>query len=254
MKILIKLATRSRPNKFVKVLQNIKQTTVGDYRLLISADSDDKTMNNPQMLRYLKSYPKAVIYFGNHNCKIEAINRDVEKIHDWDILVNMSDDFQIITRAWDNIIRQRVQSKWPGSLDFFAHFSDGYVHDRLPTISIMGRTYYERDGYIYHPSYKSFSCDAEAWYVAMARGCHCYFPDKLFRHNHPGNNRMLKGDVLYRINAIHSKDDVTNYFQRLNNDFELNLPGPHPWDAYKKNATTISNSNSNDARPRPAVK
>lgn len=253
MKILIKLATRSRPNKFVKVLQNIKQTTVGDYSVLVTADTDDRTMNNIQMARYLKAFPKVQIYYGPHCCKIEAINRDVEKIADWDILVNMSDDFQIITKGWDNILRTRVKSKWPDSLDWFAHFSDGYVHDALPTISIIGRTYYERDGYIYHPSYKSFSCDAEAWYVAIARGCHHYFPDKLFRHNHPANNRLLKGDVLYKLNAAYSSDDVRNYFQRLNNDFDLNLPGPHPWDAYKHDAIT-RNINSNNTRPRQAAK
>lgn len=253
MKILIKLATRSRPNKFVKVLQNIKQTTLNDYTVLVSADTDDKTMNNLQITRYLKAFPNVQIYYGQHCCKIEAINRDVEKVSDWDILVNMSDDFQITTRGWDKILRARVRNKWPNSLDWFAHFSDGYVHDTLPTISIIGRTYYERDKYIYHPSYKSFSCDAEAWYVAIARGCHHYFPDKLFRHNHPANNRSLKGDALYRNNAAYSTDDVRNYFMRLNNDFDLNLPGPHPWDAYKYDSSTRY-LNPDHARPKPIAK
>lgn len=233
--ILIKLATRSRPNKFVKVLQNVKQMTHGDYKMIVSADNDDRTMNNPQMLKFIKQYPKVQMFYGDHCCKIEAINRDVEKVNDWTILVNLSDDFQITTRGWDTILKTRVEQKWPGTTDWFAHFSDGYVHEVLPTISIIGREYYQRDGYIYHPSYRSFSCDAEAWFVALARGRHHYFNDQLFKHNHPANNRMLKSDSLYKMNAIYAKDDVSNYFNRLNNDFELNIPGPHPWDKFKTN-------------------
>lgn len=232
--ILIKLASRSRPNKFVRALSNIKQMTVGDYRVLVSADTDDKSMCNPQMNLFLKQYPKVEIHYGEHCCKIEAINRDIEKINCWDILVNMSDDFQIITRGWDRILRTRVEQKWPQSTDWFAHFSDGYVHERLPTISIMGYDYYQRDKYIYHNSYKSFSCDAEAYYVAIARGKHYYFPDMLFRHNHPGNNRTLKSDVLYKLNAGYASNDIRNYFERLNNDFYLDIPGPHVWDRFKK--------------------
>jgi hypothetical protein len=231
--ILIKLASRSRPNKFVKTLQNIKQMTVMPYQVLVSADSDDRTMNCPQMIKYISQQQRVKMYFGAHCCKIEAINRDIEKAGDWDILVNMSDDFQIVTRGWDKILRQAVLEKWPDTLDWFAHFSDGYVHEALPTISIMGREYYERDKYIYHPSYKSFSSDAEAWFVALARGKHHYFPHRLFKHEHPANNRKLKNDTLYKVNAIHSDGDIKNYFERLNNDFELNLPGPFPWDQYK---------------------
>lgn len=232
--ILIKLASRSRPTKFVRTLQNIKQTTITNYKVLVSADTDDRSMNNPQMHRFLKQqYPKVEIHYGPHNCKIEAINRDIEKVDAWDILVNMSDDFQITARGWDNILIHRVRQKWSGSLDWFAHFSDGFVHGNLPTISIMGREYYKRDGYIYHPSYKSFSCDAEAYYVAIARGKHHYFTDKLFRHNHPANNRQLKTDVLYKLNAAYSSDDIRNYFYRLNRDFFLDIPGPHVWDKFK---------------------
>jgi hypothetical protein len=232
--ILIKLASRSRPNKFVKCLNNIKQMTMTDYQVIVSADSDDKTMNCPQMIRFVDRMPRVKMFFGPHSCKVEAINRDIEKATpDWTILVNMSDDFEIVCRGWDRILRQVVGEAWPGSTDWFAHFSDGYVHEALPTISIMGRDYYNHDKYIYHPVYKSFSCDSEAYFVALARGKHKYFNHRLFKHEHPANNRRLKNDSLYRVNAIHSKDDIATYFERLNNDFDLGMKGPFPWDQYK---------------------
>lgn len=231
--ILIKLASRSRPQKFVRALQNIKNMSVGEYKILVSADTDDKTMNNRGMIRHVSLQKNVEMYFGQHVNKVEAINRDIEKVKDWEILVNFSDDFQIIHRGWDRILRTRVSERWPGSTDWYAHFSDNYVHEALPTISIMGFDYHQRDKHIYHPSYKSFSCDAEQMYVAMARGKYCYFTDMLFKHEHPANNRKLKNDSLYKINSYHSEHDVKNYFIRLNNDFDLNLPGPHPWDKYK---------------------
>lgn len=231
--ILIKLASRSRPMKFMKTLQCIKRMSTTPYKVIVSADLDDKSMNNRQIQKYVSSFKNVQIFYGHHTNKIEAINRDIEKAGEWEILVNMSDDFEIIKKGWDDIVRQRVASKWPGSTDWFAHFSDFYVHDALPTISIMGFDYHKRDGYIYHPSYKSFSSDSEAWFVAKARGRHHYFEDKLFKHEHPANNRRLKNDALYKLNASYSNNDVENYFRRLNKDFDLNLPGPFPWDQYK---------------------
>lgn len=233
--ILVKLASRSRPSKFVKALHNIKHMSLGEYRVLVSADLDDKTMNCIQMIKFIKSMPRVEIHFGHHSTKIEAINRDLEKVIGWDILVNFSDDFQIVTKGWDNILRKRVSDRWPNTTDWAAHFSDNYVHDALPTISIMGLEYYQRDGYIYHPSYKSFSCDSEYYFVSIARGKHHYFSDKLFKHEHPANNRRLRTDSLYKLNSYHSNHDLKNYWERLNNDFYLDIPGPHVWDKFKTN-------------------
>lgn len=239
MSILIKLASRSRPSKFFRALQNIKNQTQGEYKVLVSADSDDKTMNNRQMIRHVSTLKNVAMYFGEHCTKIEAINRDMDKVEGWDILVNFSDDFQIVRRGWDRILRTQVAERWPGSTDWFAHYTDSYVHEALPTISIMGRDYFLRDNYIYHPSYKSFSCDAESFYVAKARGCHHYFAERLFKHEHPANNRRLRNDSLYKINSFHSTHDVKNYYERLNNNFYLDIPGPHDWDQYKTNGVHI---------------
>lgn len=234
MRILIKYATRGRPNMFVKAISNIRNTIfTKDYEVLISADDDDRTMNNPQMRKYCNQTPRLKIVYGLSNSKVCAINRDMEQASSWDILVNMSDDMVFKVRGWDKKIILNAQHVWPNTLDWYAHWSDGYVHAALPTMSIMGIDYFKRDNYIYHPSYKSFSCDAEQMYVAMARGRYHYFPEVLFHHQHPGNSKRFKVDGLYRQNARLSEHDIKNYFERLNNDFELNLPGPFPWDQYK---------------------
>lgn len=235
--ILIKFATRSRPNKFVRAMNNIRTHTLGEYRILISCDEDDSTMNTRQVQQFIQNrHRNAVIVYGPPCGKIGAINRDMEHAGHWDILVNMSDDMMFTVRGWDRVMRDKIAKVWGNSTDFFAHFNDGYVGPSLSTMTIIGWDYYQRDGYIYHNSYKSFSCDAEAWWVAQARGRHHYFRDVLFKHNHPANNRSLPTDSLYKANGKLGGDDTRNYFKRLDNDFDLNLPGPHPWDKYKTHA------------------
>lgn len=233
-KLIIKYASRSRPNLFVKALANIKKMTTGDYRVIVSADLDDRTMNNEQIRRFLNQYPRVSIHYGQHETKVAAINRDVPA-EGWDWLVNFSDDFSFKIRGWDEIIVNQTRSIWGDSTDWFAHYPDGFANAALPTMAIMGYDYYKRDGYIYHPCYKSFSCDAEQMYVAMARGRYNYFPQELFRHDgHPANNRKIKNDSLYKINSHHSDHDTKIYFERLNNDFDLVTTGPNPWDQYKR--------------------
>jgi hypothetical protein len=234
-KFLIKYATRGRPRLFMKAIHNIKNTIqTKDYQVLISADVDDKTMNNKQVQKYVNQTKNLKIVYGHSTSKIHAINRDMQNVEPWGILVNMSDDMVFKIRGWDQKIINHSRAVWGDSLDWFGHWSDGYVGAALSTMSIMGRTYYERDNYIYHPSYKSFSSDAEAYYVAVARGCHHYFPEVLFKHElHPAYSKKNKNDAVYKKNSHFTEHDTKNYFERLNNDFYLNLPGPFPWDQYK---------------------
>lgn len=238
MRFLVKYATRGRPTLFARAIHNIKNTIqTKEYEVLISADEDDRTMNNPQVRKFIAQTPHLKIVYGHSTSKVCAINRDMDQASPWDILVNFSDDMVLRVRGWDQKIIQQTQSVWGDSLDWFAHFSDGYVFDALPTMSIMGRTYYDRDNYIYHPSYKSFSCDAEAMYVAMKRGLYHYFPEVLFKHEHPAHCKRVKKDFLYKANSLHSAHDIKNYFERLNNDFYLDIPGPHVWDEFKTKVT-----------------
>lgn len=222
MSILIKYATRSRPQQFIKAMRNILQTTVTPYKVIVSCDADDKTMNTPQIRDYVASrFKNTQMFFGPRDTKVGAINRDMEHAGEWTTLVNFSDDMQFKIRAWDRLMLGRIKSVWGESTDFFAHFNDGYVGDRLPTMSIIGREYWQRDLYIYERGYKSFSCDAEAMYVAMMRGRHRYFRDVYFKHEHPANNsRITKNDSLYKTNSGYSDHDTKHYFARLKNYFD----------------------------------
>jgi len=234
----IKYATRGRAEWFKKALQNINDTISKDcdYFVVVSADIDDPEMADPKLRLFTLALRSTEtmnirIFYGNSKSKVEAINADMEGLPHWDILINMSDDMKFVVNDWDKIIEADTKRIWPDG-DFFAHYNDGYVKDALSTMTIIDRKYYERDGYIYHPSYKSFSCDAEAYYVAILRGRHHYFDKVLFLHQHPANTPSAK-DKTYQVNSLHTPHDTANYFKRLNENFGEPVAGPTPFDQWK---------------------
>jgi len=227
-KILFKYASRSRTQKFFEGLDNIL-ANLGDlnnFCILVSLDSDDETMNNPNTIQrlteYVKKYPnKIVIKFGLSKSKIDAINRDVNEFKerfDFDILVNFSDDMQFIKHSFDEVIRQKFSFSFP-DLDGNIYFDDGFTADRLSTMSIIGRKYYDKYNYIYHPSYYSLWCDNEYTLVAQKQNKILYFDDKIFRHNHPANIGGFIDTLLMKTES-YSEIDRQNFEKRLQNNFQ----------------------------------
>jgi hypothetical protein len=224
MNILVNFATRSRPSRFIRVMDKLlKYTAQRDkMHVLVKCDVDDYKMAPRALGSFIKKfnqYSRATVKWGDRTNKVGAINRDIESIQGWDVLVNISDDMIPNLHAWDDVLRKAASDSWPDT-DFFAHFSDGRVNERLCTLSILGRAYYQRDQYVYHPLYKSFSCDAEAMYVAMMRGKHKYFEPVLFRHDHPAYIKEAN-DQLYKENSKHSTYDEKLYWERLNRYFDV---------------------------------
>jgi len=234
MNILIKFATHGRPEYFMAASYNIA-TTIGDvnYQMLLSVDEDDHSMKD--ICAYYANHKKTPVDIAPRTSKIGAINRGMDHpdIKPWDILVNMSDDMKFTMQNWGPELIRLVTERWQGSTDFFAHFDDGVVGEALATMSIIGREYYDRDGYIYYPEYKSFSCDAEAYYVAILRGCHHYFAGvKMFTHQHPSSSPR-PNDETYQHNSLATDHDTKLYFHRLNNNFFTGWEGPTPFDQFK---------------------
>lgn len=231
MKILIKYATRSRPEQFLMALRNIKSTIGYDnYTVLVSCDYNDTSMSDHVINEARFLIHNIQFYKGGNTSKIEAINADMDKApDDWELLINMSDDMQFTQFNWADKIIAHIRSIWSSGTDFFAHFNDGFVGHKLPTMSIMGRQYYERDKYIYYPEYKSFSCDAEAMFVAMMRGVYHYFNEVLFNHIHPDNTRKFAYDQLYRTNGKYEDHDTILYFSRRRCFFFENNPTRYPF-------------------------
>ncbi|PCJ57935.1 MAG: hypothetical protein COA65_08730 [Rhodospirillaceae bacterium] len=149
---------------------------------------------------------------GTSNNKIHACNRDIEKGKDWDIIVLISDDMIPQIDGWDEIIRQAMTKYYPDT-DGTLWFNDGY-QDRICTLCIIGRKYFDRFGFIYHPDYNSLFCDNEFTEVAKGLDKMTYFTACIFRHEHFANNPQIKRDKLYDRNEAFFNIDKATYERR----------------------------------------
>ena len=169
--ILYKLATRSRPQRFSDTLQSIvSNSSDNNYLILVSIDEDDDSMQqyiDDKEIGLGYPHSNCVVVNGKSKNKIDAINRDIDAVTQkwniqWDILVNISDDMLILSSNFDSVVRLHFTE----TTDLFLHLPDGYQNDNVATMSIIGKDYYDRFGYVYHPSYESVWCDCEAMDVA----------------------------------------------------------------------------------------
>jgi hypothetical protein len=227
-KILFKYASRSRNQKFFIGLDNILSnlSDLNNFCILVSLDVDDVAMNNTETIKrltqYIQKYPeKIIVKYGYSKNKIDAINRDVNDVKNkfnFDILVNFSDDMEFVEHSFDNIVRNKFFIHFPDT-DGNIYFNDGFTGDRLSTMSIIGRKYYDKFNYIYHPSYKSLWCDNEYTELAKINQKILYFHENIFRHNHPAN---IGGyiDEQYVRTESYSDVDRQNYELRLKNNFQ----------------------------------
>lgn len=235
MKILFKIATRSRRNNFLRAIDSVVKNIADkdSYHILVSVDSDDTTMIPLPVINCPHTYIVFTNKEGEEITKISAINRDVNDFkYDWDILVNLSDDQVFTERDFDDIIRKSFFKKveWTGfqpenhlnpyDLDQFIHFPDGNRND-LCTMSIIGRDYYERDGYIYHPEYKSLFCDDEAMQVAKIRGCYKYVDKQIFEHKHPAYGKAVFDEQYQKTELIGNTVDRETFIRRKEANFGL---------------------------------
>jgi hypothetical protein len=186
---------------------------VKDMLWVFSVDADDETFQNEDFNFFLQNLKiDYIIYIGSSKGKIDAINRDVASISkDWDILLNISDDQLAVITGYDDIIRDTM----PNNLDASLWFNDGH-QDEIITQEILGRKYYEDQGYIYFPEYKSFFCDNESTIVAQKKGKLIKSPLCIIKHFHPhwGYNDHIQQDQLYITNDAYWEHDKNLFNQR----------------------------------------
>lgn len=175
-----------------------------NYTIGLTIDDDDSTTLNSIQLSDALQSDKIKINPGRSTSKVHAINRGMG---DWrgDIVVNMSDDMRFVKQGFDEDIIQAFS----GDLDQIIHFPDGQVNKVLPTMSIIGRSYYERFSYIYHPDYKSLWCDNEAMEVAQKLGRYKYIDIQLFSHEHPAWTGEPADELLIHTESFFEVDQQT---------------------------------------------
>lgn len=210
--------SRQRVDKYFRSLNSIVDNSISeDFEVISAFDEDDDVMNNDEVKIRLNDYSQVKYFYGHSNGKIHAINRELDKINPQSkIVVCHSDDMYIIKFGFDDIIRQHC------GLDDYVHFPDGHVNERLSTYSIMGRQYFDRFGYIYHPDYNSVYADNEQDAVAKRLGRYKYINEKIVRHEHPIWGYGIADDLTKKSeDPINYKKDHEVFLRRKAVNFGL---------------------------------
>jgi hypothetical protein len=125
-----------------------------------------------------------------------------------------------IVQGFDNVIREAFEKH---GYNNFLHLVDQIdYHEAIASMSIMGREYYDKFGYVYNPAYYSFFCDNEA--VDVARLMNEYIDYRgqkiMFLHKHYAHDPRFKKDELYKKNNAYYAHDQEVYYNRKANNFK----------------------------------
>ena len=219
MNLVIKFPTRGRANKFLNVLNRyIEFMDDKSTRIIVSCDNDDETMKQSYVTDELSNMKNVTVVFGDSKTKIEACNADIKDV-DFDIVLLASDDMVPQVRGYDTIIKESMKDYFPNT-DGVLWFNDGYQSRAMNTLCILGKKYYDRFGYIYHPDYISLWCDNEFTVVANMLGRQKYFEQVIIQHQHPAAG-FGENDSLYNENDKYNDADMSTFMRRQQNRFGL---------------------------------
>lgn len=151
--LLIKIATRGKPTEFFKTLYSYYNALTGhcSYQFIVSLDQKDVSMNNPAIIEKLNTYPNLKYTFGPWPSLVAAQNRDLDKGQDFEFLLLGNDDLVSVQDKFDYILIVQMRKFYPEG-DGILFLKNG---DSNAISLIMGKKYYDRFGYIFHPDYQS---------------------------------------------------------------------------------------------------
>lgn len=214
-RLLIKIASRERPDELREALVEIKKHwshEEGQCAVLISADDDDTKMAD-----FIPPPGISPPHYGSRVSKIEAINRDIAECEwPWDVVLVLADDMVPVVKNFDTLVLDLMNSMYPDG-DGELWLSDGRQH-KFCTIPCVGRKRYESMGYIYHPSYASYCPDVEQTERGLAEGKMTKVEGAFAMHLHSmfstPRKAPRKPDDLLRHNQSFKSRDRDNLIQR----------------------------------------
>lgn len=201
--------SRGRPDRAKKAYDvlagNAERIDLIDYRLVI--DADDNLQSN-----YIGvGFPKYTV--GYHRNAVDAVAAGAE-MADGDILMVLSDDFDLMPKGWDTMIRQATAGRTEWALKVF-----DTIQPWLITMPIMDRACYEKLGYVYNPLYVHLFVDTDLASVCDLFGLTIIRNDIVFPHNHWIKTHE-RDSLSYRISESWLQGQ-TLYLERASRCFDI---------------------------------
>lgn len=225
IKILFKYPCRGREKLFFESLDSLNNNIRDrdNYHISLTLDLDDEILNRPEVIEKIKLYPNTSIEWGLSNTKVHAINRSMPD-YDWDWVICWSNDMIATCFGFDDIMRiDSLQVLERHDYDVLMHWPEPDTKEILNTLYVATKKYYNRFGYIYHPTYKSLWCDNESMCVGKMLGRYHFFGTPgLYIHKNPAYSHSLENrDLLFDEQQSHWQEDESNFHRRRKINFDL---------------------------------
>lgn len=153
-----------------------------NYFIVAKIDEDD-----PKLEKYkigLHLYPEVIPRFGLSNNKIHSINRSLDDIPYFDIIIIMSDDIRWDVKGFDDELRKAFTFFSP-QLNGTIHVPDDHGKQKTSIVSILGVNLFKELGYLYYPEYKSVFCDDDFTQMTKLMNRYAFINKRMFTHLHP---------------------------------------------------------------------
>lgn len=185
-----------------------------NIRVLVTADEDDLEMNCDEVRERLLGYRNVEIIYGVSTGKINAINRDFDKLpesfKDWQIIANFSDDQRFTIWGWDELIRADFEQVSPNFTHFMAYL-DVDTGGRLSTLYIAGRKFFDLFGWVYDPVFLSLWCDNLVEDVAKYLNLFHYTGYTIYQHLLPSYGHLEQDEMHKKQQEIGWSIDTVTY-------------------------------------------
>ena len=195
--------SRSRAIKSFNTIAQWSRHTISytNIEFIISVDEDD-----PELQMYKDRYQAQDLIVNKNRSCIDAIN-NAAKYAQGSIFVVVSEDTGSIP-GWPRELLQVLE----GKSDFVLKTKDG-IQDYIVTFPILDRTYYNRDGFIYHHDFKHQFADTYSTCLADIRG-RLIYSDLVFPHKHYSHLKEAP-DALHKRNDATWKEGQDTFFRLM---------------------------------------
>lgn len=200
--------SRGRPEKSIETVKLWIQHASSYIQVVPSIDDDDPKLEDYKYYFQGNSY----LTISKNRSVVDAIN-NAAKIASGDILIVVSDDTECFEN-WDDYLMIAIA----GRKDFILKTQDG-IQPWIITMPVMDRTYYNRFGYIYYPSYQHMFCDTELTMVADLTG-RKITSDLLFPHRQYSVTGEKPDEVNKRADSTWNQGEKL-FLERLKTNFGL---------------------------------
>lgn len=216
-KLLIHFPVRCTSLKLIDALFNYYELLEDCDNVMfnIVIDEDDIELNNKEVIEYLNGFLHLTVNIIKPCGKIGAINSCIPETG-WDVLLLASHDMFMLEQGYDQIILDNMKTFYPDT-DGVLWFKDTHKPD-VCTLAVVGKKYYDSDGFVYNPVYVSMYADNEMGDLVMLRGKCQKLEQAIFEHQHP----IWTGKDFDKVKFIKELAwDKTVYQQRKANNFGL---------------------------------